>query len=102
MQLRDKMNGKELSKKYSDEIQRFKNEEFFHIMDNKKGHVWICRHVVNNSCVVENLTVEPGNNEQYEIAVRFPRIAYDSNRYKYSGYHINQQGTLTGFGTNGH
>ena len=96
------MNGKELVEKYAVEIQRFKNEEFFHILDNEKGHVWICRHVLPNGTVIENLTVEPGNNEQYEIAVRFPKIGYSSNTNSYSGYHINQYGTLTGFGTNGH
>jgi len=96
------MQGKELVEKYADEIQRFKNEEFFHILDNKKGHVWICRHNLDDGTLIENLTVEPGNNEQYEIAVRFPRMSYDSNTYNYSGYHINQYGTLTGFGTNGH
>jgi hypothetical protein len=96
------MNGKELAIKYADEIQRFKNEGWFFMNRDDKGCVWICRHVLDNGTVIENLTVEPGNNEQYEIAVRFPKIPYDSNRYNYSGYHINQHGTLSGFGTNGH
>lgn len=96
------MNGKELAEKYNDEIQRFKNEEFFHINDDKKGHVWICRHTLEDGSVIENLTVEPGNNEQYEIAVRFSRVSGNSSSYRYSGYFINQHGTLTGFGTNGH
>jgi len=96
------MNGKELFDKYADEIKRFKNEEFFHIVDKEKGHVWICRHTLGNGTLIENLTVEPGNNEQYEIAVRFPKVFDNSSLYNYSGYTINPHGTLTGFGTNGH
>ena len=94
------MKGSELFEKYKDEIQRFKDEEFFHVSNKEKGHVWICRHVLRNGTVIENLTVEPGNNEQYEIAVRFP--ALHDTTYKYSGYQINLQGTFTGFGTYGH
>jgi hypothetical protein len=66
------------------------------------GFIWVANHGA-----FETLTVEPMDGNQYEIAVRMPHPSdrtSDTDRYfwKYSGYSINQHGTLNGFDTNGH
>ena len=79
--------GAYFSQVYEEEINMFKDEEFFHIMNGTKfwrnpktqklvdkGRVWICRHLTKDGFMSENLTVEPGDNEQFEIAVRFPHV----------------------------
>ena len=86
---------------YKSEIGRFFSEEFFHINNREKGHIWIARHTG-----FETLTVEPGNGNQFEIAVRMPldksNGEWNNPQYKYSGYHISRQGWFIGINTGGH
>jgi hypothetical protein len=111
--------GATIPEVYADEIERFKDEEFFTFLDMikkwenpktkepiGKGHIWICRHRLRNLSMVENLTVEPEDGGQYEIAVRFLHIDTEiTNSHKYSGYVAMNQGDgaiLCGFDTGGH
>jgi len=72
------------------------------------GFIWISRHddPDTKERLLETLTVEPLDGNQYEIAVRFKNIqkgeAMYSPHYMFSGYSINDWGTMSGFDTFGH
>ena len=111
--------GASISVVYQTEIKRFFKEEFFHANPGEevwlnpttgklvsKGHIWICRHGV-----IDNLTVEPKDGGQYEIAVRVPLFSdyITKDMYHgddiYSGYHAigyGESAILSGHNTFGH
>jgi hypothetical protein len=85
-----------------------------------KGFIWVATHYdlqEPSRKVAETLTVEPMDCSQYEIAVRFPLVddrcthilALGNNHQiiaqgdaVFSGYRINEFGTMTGVCTSGH
>ena len=84
--------------RYADEIGRFFREDFFHINDKEKGHVWIAGRWRS----FQVLTIEPPEGGQYEIAVRFPLQSDHPDAFdKYSGY-IAEDGYIVGKNTDGH
>ena len=92
------MTEKSLRTRYKDEIIRFFREEFFHIQDRIKGHVWIA----GKWRTFQVLTVEPPEGGQYEIAIRFSLQSDHPNAFdKYSGY-IAEDGFMVGRNTDGH
>ena len=111
--------GATIAEVYAEELKQFKDEDFFTSLHGfkqwknpktnamiDKGHIWICRHPLVNGTTIENLTVEPEDGGQYEIAVRFPHVHGSStNSHKYSGYVAMNKGDgaiLCGFDTGGH
>jgi hypothetical protein len=111
--------GATITEVYEKEIKRFMDEEFFFHMNKQemwenpkthamidKGHIWICHHPLIGGFEIHNLTVEPADGGQYEIAVRFPHVeGSTTNDHKYSGYVAMNKGDgaiLCGFDTGGH
>ena len=111
--------GATITEVYAKEIERFMEEDFILFLKNQeawenpkthelidKGHIWICHHPLVGGFTIHNLTVEPADGGQYEIAVRFPHLDRSStNSHKYSGYVAMNKGDgaiLCGFDTGGH